>query len=99
MSLISMSDTIFRGNVRILGVAQEFAQQAMEVVHAALASGRIAPTGVEARAHAARHRLDDRLVLGLDAVEPGARAALELRLVPDERAEEHPGAVDRLRLD
>ena len=49
------------------------------MVDPALARGRVAPPAVEARAHAPRHGLDDRLVLGLYAVQPRARALLEPR--------------------
>src|SRR5690348_13017236 len=78
---------------------QEFAQQTMEMVHAPLAGGRIPSLLVEPRAHAPLDRLDDRLVLGLDAIQPRPRPGLELRLVPDERPEDDPRAVNRLRLD
>src|ERR1700754_3718479 len=78
--------------------AEELAEQPMEMVHALLAGRRIPSARIEARAHAPLHRLHDRLILGLDAVERGARARLELRRLPHVRAEEDHGAVDRLRL-
>src|SRR5260221_11379547 len=79
--------------------SEVLAQQPGEMVHAALAGGRVAPAGVEARAHPALHGLHDRLVLGLDAVERGARAGFPLRRGGDVGAEEHARAIDRERLD
>ena len=49
----------------------------MEVVHAVLVRRRVAAAAIEARAQAALHRLDGRLVFHLDLVERGAGAAAE----------------------
>src|SRR5258708_35368480 len=79
--------------------SEVLAQQTVEMVHAALAGGRVAPARIEARAHAALHGLHDRLVLGLDAIERGARAGFQLRWVGDVGAGGDARALDRERLD
>src|SRR5687767_5215549 len=74
--------------------AHELGEQAMEVVHAALARRRVAASVVQTRANATLNGFDDRLVLALDAVEPGARALFAFARVPDEWEKRHARAID-----
>src|SRR3982074_2923905 len=55
----------------------ELRQKSVEMMHAAFARRRVTAAVVQARAHAALHRFDDRLSLTLHAIQPrpGALAA------------------------
>src|SRR5713101_5465462 len=84
---------------RLLLDAQELRKESVEVVHAALAGGGVPAAVVEARAHPALDRLDDRLVLALDAIETRAHAGVALGRVPHEWEERDTRSVDGERRD
>src|SRR2546421_9738484 len=69
--------------------AHELREKAVEVVHAAFACGRVTATVIQARPDAALHRLDDRLILALHAIQSRARAGVSLARVPHEWQERH----------
>src|SRR5205814_6114494 len=81
-----------RGATRV-SAPQELSEQTVEMVHASFARCRVAPAVIQTRAHAALHRLDDRLVLSLDTVEARARAGIALAGVPYEWEERHTRSV------
>src|SRR5688500_11023981 len=65
-------------------------EQAMEVMDPGLVSGRVPAVVVEPRPHAARHSLDDRLVLELDPVAIGTGPPRRSRVVGHVGAEPDP---------